>query len=43
MWGDICNSIEGIGWDVFFWIFCFICKVLVEVYNSVWIDSLCIK
>ncbi|XP_024391936.1 uncharacterized protein [Physcomitrium patens] len=42
-WGDTRNSIEGIGWDVPSWISCLTCKALVEAYNSVWIDSLCIK
>lgn len=42
-WGDTTNTIEGIGWTVGSWICLETCKALVEVYNTVWIDSLCIK
>jgi hypothetical protein len=42
-WGDSTNTIEGIGWTVASWISLESCRALVEVYNNVWIDSLCIK
>lgn len=42
-WGVATSTIEGIGWRVASWISLETCRALVEAYNNVWIDSLCIK
>jgi hypothetical protein len=42
-WGDLRNTIEGIGWNVASWISDQECKALVQAFGKIWIDSLCIK
>lgn len=42
-WGDLRNTLEGIGWNVASWISDQTCKALVHALGNVWIDSLCIK
>lgn len=42
-WGDLRNTIEGIGWNVASWISDQKCKALVQAFGKIWIDSLCIK